>query len=273
MIDQTVWRLLAITALVHLVFAVWPIIDIAASSYFVLPDGSFWLSNNPFAENIRMPLWLASVAVAIVSVVMLGVSLYLGKTTQTSSRLWAFIATTYLLGPGFLVNGILKQNWGRARPVNIVEFGGDRMFTPPFEIADQCAQNCSFVSGEAASAMVMIVVLSVCFHGAIRWHWRPAVFVGLATVFVIASGMRIGSGRHFLSDVVFAGLFMLIIARMCYLAFGVQVPQSNRLAAAVLADLSGAARPVWRFARTLISPPAVALAATLGDHEKQKDAA
>ena len=54
--------------------------------------------------------------------------------------------------------------------------------------------------------------------------------------------MGVASGRHFLSDVVFAGLFMLIIARLLYKAFRVTAPQGKGLLRAILADVFGVGR-------------------------------
>ena len=51
-----------------------------------------------------------------------------------------------------LVNALLKDHWGRARPNETTLFGGDGAFSGPFVIAGQCARNCSFVSGEGAGA-------------------------------------------------------------------------------------------------------------------------
>ncbi|HBH49073.1 MAG TPA: PAP2 family protein, partial [Bacteroidales bacterium] len=40
-------------------------------------------------------------------------------------RRWALMMIlTIVLGPGLLVNATFKDNWGRPRPNEIVEFGG-----------------------------------------------------------------------------------------------------------------------------------------------------
>lgn len=237
--DQTLRRMLTVTATAHLLFAVWPSIDIAVSRYFFLLDGTFWLSSNSLAEQVRIPIWLASVALAILSALMLCASLFRGKCARTPWRFWAFVTATYLLGPGVLVNVILKQNWGRARPVTILEFGGDKLYTPPFEFAGQCVKNCSFVSGEAASAAVMGIVLGLCVGRGAPTKWRFAVYAGLGAMVVLASGLRIATGRHFLSDVVFAALFMLIVARLCFRGLDARVPGSKGFVADILVDLFG----------------------------------
>jgi lipid A 4'-phosphatase len=247
--DKILWRLVIVTAAIHLVFAVWPTLDLAVSRAFVQPDGTFLLTKSVLAEEIRKPIWLTSFSIAVCALLMLCVSLMRGRLAQTPWRLWAFVTTLYVVGPGLLVNALLKQTWGRARPVTVMEFGGTKLFTPPFEIAGQCSKNCSFVSGEAASAAVMVIVLAICFRDSVPKKWRPAMYVGLALVFLIGSGLRVATGRHFLSDVVFAGLFMLIIARVLYLAFRVSAPRPAGLLRAMLGDMAALVRPIL--------PPAV----------------
>ena len=252
--DKILWRLLVATALAHLLFAIWPLLDVWVSGLFVQSDGKFWLSESGFAEDIRMPIWLASVALAAMSCLMLGVSLLRGAKAQTSWRLWAFVTALYVVGPGLLVNALLKQTWGRARPVTIEAFGGDKLFTPPFEIAGQCISNCSFVSGEAASAAVMVIVLAICFGRNVARQQRAPVIIMLGGIFMLASGMRVASGRHFLSDVVFAGLFMLILARIFYRYFQVAAPKPGGFLRDVVADVRGAFRPDRTAPGSVLSP-------------------
>lgn len=244
--DQVLLRLLLATVLIQLLFAIWPTIDIAVSRAFVQTDGTFWLVNSALAERLRVMFWLSSVALAIFAAIMLWISLARGAVAQTQWRLWAFVTALYVVGPGLLVNGLLKQSWGRARPAMVEAFGGDKLFTPPFEIADQCANNCSFVSGEAASAAVMVIVLAVCFVPHLTGLRRSLGYAALAAVFVVASGLRVASGRHFLSDVVFAGLFMLILARVFYRMFAVGAQSSTGLLPATRADIGAVLQFIGR---------------------------
>jgi membrane-associated phospholipid phosphatase len=111
-----------------------------------------------------------------------------------------------LLGPGLLVNGILKEHWGRPRPIEIVPFGGPKSYVNWWDPRGTCEQNCSFVSGEAASA---------------AWMFGPAMFVpapwrGLAltaaAVFTALTGaLRLSVGGHFFSDVLFGALSTMLI--------------------------------------------------------------
>ena len=53
-----------------------------------------------------------------------------------------FIALGLVLGPiigcGLIANFYFKDNWGRARPYQIEEFGGNLIYTPPLIKSDQC---------------------------------------------------------------------------------------------------------------------------------------
>ena len=56
------------------------------------------------------------------------------------------------------VNLILKNFWGRARPNDVIEFGGKETFSPWFEITNACETNCSFVSGDASVGFSIIIL-------------------------------------------------------------------------------------------------------------------
>ena len=46
------------------------------------------------------------------------------RSPGVPGRAAVFLVLSLLLGPGLLVNVILKDNWGRPRPGSVVEFGG-----------------------------------------------------------------------------------------------------------------------------------------------------
>src|SRR5690606_16584088 len=110
---------------------------------------------------------------------------------------WLFLAACLAAGPGLVANLVLKDNWGRARPKHVVEFGGTKAFTPPLVIAGQCPRNCSFVSGEASSTCLPLDAAAALFP---QWS-VPLVIAG--TVGGLATGLvRMSQGAHFLSDIV-----------------------------------------------------------------------
>ncbi len=123
-----------------------------------------------------------------------------------------------LVGPLFVVNLVLKEYWGRPRPAQTQFFGGDNPYVAPGEISSFCESNCSFVSGEAAAAFWM---LSMVFYFKVALRFR---FVALTTLVAGAIAMlRVVFGRHYISDVVMAGLLMVLI-----IAFTVWLLQTSR---------------------------------------------
>jgi lipid A 4'-phosphatase len=121
-------------------------------------------------------------------------------------RATLFVLATFALGPGLIVNGILKEHWGRARPRALSEFGGDAIFSPAWWISDQCARNCSFVSGEAAAAFCLVALVFL-----VRKEQRPAMLVFTLSFAATVSLTRIAVGAHFLSDVLIAWLITLCV--------------------------------------------------------------
>ena len=116
-----------------------------------------------------------------------------------------FLVASLVIGPGILVNTVLKDHWGRARPNQITEFGGTHSFTPAPLPADQCVKNCSFVSGHAALGFSFIGFAFLLPAGRRR---DQAIGAALALGGLIGLG-RIVAGHHFLSDVVYAGLLVI----------------------------------------------------------------
>jgi lipid A 4'-phosphatase len=123
-----------------------------------------------------------------------------------STRPVVYLLTTAAIGPGLLVETLLKPYWGRARPKDISLFGGSANYVPPFVISDECAKNCSFVSGHAAIAFWL-----TAYAFLLPTAWRKSAFRA-AIVFGVAVGLvRIAQGAHFASDVASAGLIVIAV--------------------------------------------------------------
>ena len=134
---------------------------------------------------------------------------------RATRRLSGFAALLYLLGPGLLVDVLLKPFWGRARPAQVSEFGGTLAFSPPHVLSHQCTSNCSFVAGEMAGAVALAVVLFLVLDrmkGRISLSHRRIVQGLILLVPLFVGVQRIAAGRHFLSDVLLSTIFVLLCA-------------------------------------------------------------
>jgi lipid A 4'-phosphatase len=129
------------------------------------------------------------------------------KLMRLSFTRWLVVFVTLFVGPGLVANVILKNEWGRARPSQTEQFGGAQQFTPALMPAAQCARNCSFISGEASSMFAVFFGLAMVTGPMARRYFAIGLIAG-----GVAGVIRMAQGAHYLSDVVFAGIFMSMTA-------------------------------------------------------------
>jgi lipid A 4'-phosphatase len=195
----------AVSSLLLLVF---PAIDIAVSRTFF--EGRFYSQGQWWVQALHHGV---SVFLYASSGLVLAVYAF---NKVAKAALWGidgkkvlYLLLVLVVGAGLLVNVGLKDNFGRARPRNIQEFGGTRQFTPAFVVGHECQKNCSFASGDAAGAFFSLSL-------AMAFGRRRATFLASAAFGGAVSFARMASGAHFLSDVVVSFFVMLIVADVLY---------------------------------------------------------
>lgn len=123
------------------------------------------------------------------------------------------IGLTLLIGAGFITNTCLKGHWGRPRPKQIQEFGGNYSYRPFWkpDFHTEGESRKSFPSGHVAMGFYF---LSVCFT-ARRYRSQPLFYLGLSCVIILGGGLmvaRVSQGGHFFSDVIFSPVLMWYVA-------------------------------------------------------------
>jgi len=190
----------------------YPEIDLAVSRFFHTPGVGFEAEGTPLERLIYRSVGFLLVAG---NIGLIAWCLSARFTSRLRIRFTAkeltFLLLLLALGPGLIVNGLLKENWGRARPIKLAQFGGSDRFTAAFVRSDQ--EGKSFSSGHtAASAYWIVVVLMI----APQRIW----LLGLAIAYSLAvSWMRMAAGGHFLSDVVTSYFIVAILALTLYERF------------------------------------------------------
>ncbi|MBB4265012.1 phosphatase PAP2 family protein [Roseospira visakhapatnamensis] len=202
-----IWGYRVLLALV-LVLVAFPQIDLAVSGVFYDPEQDRFMREGPLLNLLRkgVPPILYGVVLFLVLQWLGGRVTGAGTPHALNGRRVAFVLTSLALGPGLIVNGVFKEWWGRARPSDILAFGGEARFTPPWMMTDQCASNCSFVAGHAALGF-WTVALALLAPPA----WRPWAVAGALGFGALMSGARVVVGGHFLSDVLFAGVVVVTV--------------------------------------------------------------
>lgn len=190
-----------------LFFLMFPEIDLFVSGLYFKPavlglpemQSGFWLRYHAGLQfSYELVDWLGRLA--LIFSIVIAIRYFILQKSR------AFYATVMLFaliaGPILAVNGLVKENWGRARPKVIEQFGGDKDFSSAWVMTNQCQHNCAFTSGHAAAGFA----LSLGYLVSRRKAW---LFSGIALGGLIGL-TRIMNGAHFFSDVFFSYYIVMI---------------------------------------------------------------
>lgn len=180
-------------------------VDIYLSSLFYYNKDQFLLQSyynlTVFFRKIILPM------VIVYIFILPAISLFFPLKIIFLNHKFKFKDIVFLWGSGILnllvvVNLLLKNNWGRSRPGDIIQLGGEENFTPWYQISNSCNTNCSFVSGDAA---VGFSIISLYFLT------KNEIFFWLSLFFGTSLGLiRIMEGGHFFSDVVMSAIILFL---------------------------------------------------------------
>jgi lipid A 4'-phosphatase len=190
------------------VFAIWPGLDFQVSNFFY--DAA--APGFP-AKRLAWVLAIYRLAPLVNQVLLLGSVLVLLAWWMKPSWVhvqWRRRSLTWVLmvvlGLGVVVDWVLKDHVGRARPEQSQAFGGPLLSLPLLEFDQSCDVNCSFVSGHAAGGFALMA------WG--MWAPRRKRQQWLALSLVVGTGIgvvRIAQGGHYVSDVIFAGWVIWLV--------------------------------------------------------------
>jgi membrane-associated PAP2 superfamily phosphatase len=237
-------------------------LDLLVSGWFHRPAETpeWWAKDRqPWQALYDFGTWPAN-GVGILAALGLLLSL-VRPVLRRYRRTLFFLLLTLVLGPGVLVNMGFKDHWGRPRPRNIMEFGGVETFQPVGE-RGLAGRGKAFPSGHAAMGFYFVGMY-------ILWRNRHpraarAGLVGGLLVGGLIGFQRIAVGGHFLTDVVWAGGFVVLTGLCIDAALPKERPGHepervvNRwILAAIGAGIVAAAvfaTPSYRRAQTVLGP-------------------
>ncbi len=189
-------------------------LDIHASAFYFHPDAV-----EPWPVSQR-PLWifmyqLSPLIAALMLLGGLGV-LIAGSITPQLRRLRPyalFVVALYAIGPGLLVNSLLKENWGRPRPHQIEQFGFAKPYLPPLALGIP-GEGKSFPCGHSSVGYALSGFFLLWLR---RRPWLAAAVLGVAILVGTLIGVgRMTAGDHFLSDVLWSGVIVYGLALLLY---------------------------------------------------------
>src|SRR5436189_292843 len=199
---------LAVAATLGLVFGLRPDLDLKLAALFFDPErGGFWRAYDPVYLRARdVAVWLVTLVAAPAVVALAAKFVWPRRPLIIPGRAIVLMLVTLALAPGVVANLVLKEHWGRPRPIDVAEFGGDEHFRPWWDPRGDCPKNCSFIAGEPSGAFWTMAPAAL-----VPPQWRAGAYAA-ALVFGSAVGLlRMAAGAHFFSDVVFAGVFAFLV--------------------------------------------------------------
>ncbi len=185
-----------------------PAIDLGVSGWFYRPGDGFFLADRAPLRIVHAGArYLVGATILMLLAILIAAAMKRGPVFGIGPRAAIFLLLSLALGPGLVVNSLFKDHWGRARPVQVTAFGGDKQFTPAFVPSDQCYRNCSFPAGDPSVGFFFVsAALLVADRPRRRLAMTGALLLG--ALFGI---VRLAQGGHFLSDVVTSGFLTVAI--------------------------------------------------------------
>lgn len=200
-------------AVLTLVFVSFPELDIEISGNFYDLEHRFIHKHNAVNQFFfrSVPILTNLFVTACLAYILFLLVKYKDVKLLLKSSVF-FLLVSASIGPGLIAHGILKENFGRARPRDIVEFAGNKEFVRAGAISDQCSTNCSFVSGHAAMAFYFTAIAYI-----INLRYFNHVYMLSLLFGTCVGGSRIAMGGHFASDVTAAAFLILFFNHVIYI--------------------------------------------------------
>jgi len=178
----------------------WGRIDPAVSRLFYQPT----IPSGPWQDAAPMPWgFLAGLTTWVaLALALTGIGLVIRSWRARRSMRAALVVLLGLaLGPGLLVNVILKDHCHRPRPRQTLGLGGDFTYVAPLHVGPVGK---SFPCGHSAVGFACIALAGVV--EARRRGARAAFVAGSLLLGVLLGLGRIATGAHFASDVLWSGI-------------------------------------------------------------------
>lgn len=125
----------------------------------------------------------------------------------------ALLFLTLIIGPGFFVNTVFKDHWGRPRPKMVTEFGG-RMEYQCFHEKGLGGRGKSFPCGHSSMGYYFVVLYFLARRR--KKFIRFSLLAGAMIYGTLIGIARMAAGAHFASDVAWSAVFPCFAAWALY---------------------------------------------------------
>ena len=201
-----------ILGILTIVLVVLPI-DLVVGGWFYSTENEWFLKDAEPLKLIYDKGLLPALCVAGGSALVLLVG-FKSEWLRRYRKVAIYLLLVMVIGPGLLVNALMKEGWGRPRPRQVENFGGDERYERLWEY-DGSSYGKSFPSGHASMGFYFF-----CVYFLWRREGRKSVWLGLLLALGLGGILgftRVAQGGHFVSDVVWsAGVCYFVAAGLYY---------------------------------------------------------
>lgn len=186
------------------------------------PDEPWPSAEAPLWAFFYEASWLLSLAIMIASFVLV-ILAKIGKLSPVwAPRGWALLLVL-VLGAGLIVNLGFKDNFGRYRPRQTVDFLGAHQYQMPLEPGIPGTGR-SFPSGHPTPAFALSLLYFFWRLKNPRLAW--ACLIASLSLGALMGVGRMAAGAHFLSDIIWSGYLMFGTAAFVYYGL-MRVPEQE----------------------------------------------
>lgn len=195
----TFFKIFAILILLTIPFWVWKLDYLIESSFYDPTKGGWYLQKAPFWDFMYRFGVFPGLLAALGSLFALSMSYWRPQWLQWRKPA-LFMILTLALGPGFLVNAVLKENYGRPRPAETTILGGTEEYLNVLVPGSSGGK--SFPCGHCSIGIYLAVPF--LFLRKKQKKLAYAFLLGGTAFGLILGWARMIAGGHFPSDVLWS---------------------------------------------------------------------
>ena len=187
-------------------------LDMQFQSVFHQSEPGWYLKDFPLFSLVYHYGNIPALLIAIAGLTVFGLGFQLRRFIRWR-KIGLFLALAMLLGPGLIINAMLKDHWGRPRPRNVIEFGGKYAYEKLLSI-DPSSPGLSFPCGHCSMGFYLFIPWFVL-------RKRKPLLAAISLLSGIFYGLLIGvarvaQGGHWLSDVIVAGIIVYLTGTVLF---------------------------------------------------------
>lgn len=191
-----------------------PTLDLKILSWFYHPGAQYPWPHE--LDRLYRVLYTFGTWPAMITA-LTGLALVVAARYRPSLVRWrrhaALLFLTLVIGPGFFVNTVFKDHWGRPRPRQVIELGG-RMDYQCFYEKGVSGRGKSFPCGHSSMGYYFVVLYFLARRR--KKALALLALAGAAAYGTLIGIARMAAGGHFASDVLWSAVFPCLTAWVLY---------------------------------------------------------